>query len=78
MKNEVFHKEVNTMFESYLTIEDVPQILVKDLAKNEILYNINYNNLLFDTNLNIFKISPKGELLPVNNSNFKAVVIKKK
>ena len=75
IKNKEFHEEINEMFKSYLYTENV-KILIKDIAANKILENINYKKILFDSSLNIYKASKDG-FIPIDNPNFKAVVIKK-
>jgi len=75
-KDSTFHSEINNMFESYLHMDDIPKILVKDVAKDRVLENIDYTKVFFDTDLNMYKLE-NGMFQRVDNPNFKPVVVKK-
>lgn len=73
MEDEEFHGKVDKMFESRLERHIVR---IKDLENNKILTedDMDYNLVLFDTNLNIYKIK-EGVPHRVDNSNFKAIML---
>jgi len=73
MNNEAFHDKVDKMFESRLKRHS---IRIKDIERDRILGDneINYNRVLFDSNLNIYKIVDGVPVL-VENDNFKALWI---
>lgn len=77
IKDQKFHSDVNRIFQSYLHKEDEPIILIKDKGKGELLGKIDYSKVLFDKDLNIYKIDKDGGLKKVEDSNFIAVVVKK-
>jgi len=68
-----FHDRVDKMFESKL---DRNFIRIKDLANDKILdgNDMNYDLVMFDSNLNIYKFV-NGVPTLVENENFKAVYI---
>ena len=74
MSDENYYNEVDVMFEKHLNQGQNTQIKIKDLSKNVVLEDMNYNLVVFDQNLNIYKIK-EGRLIPVDNPNYKAVVI---
>jgi hypothetical protein len=76
--NAQFHADINKMFESYLADDAKPKIMVIDTKKNEILTDKKIDdNVLFDSNLNMYKKQTDGTYEIVNNVNFDAVVVKK-
>jgi len=76
--NKEFYKKVDEMFENNLNYEEVPIIRIKDLKENKILENINYKLVVFDSNLNMYKLQENGCLTLVDNPNFKPMVVYKK
>ena len=75
MEDEKFHAHADVMFASYLGEEQVPKIMIYDNKKKEVLPNLDYDLLLFDQNLQIYKkVDDKIEL--VENPDFKAVVVR--
>ena len=77
MNDNKFHSDVEALFESYLSIKNRGKVLVKDKKKNQIVTKMNYNKVLFDSNLNIYKIDNSGKAVLVTDSNFEAVVVKR-
>lgn len=73
MEDKEFHDKVNEMFEGKLKRY---VIRIKDLANNKILTenDMNYDKVLFDSNLNIYKID-NGIPVLVENQNFKAILL---
>ena len=73
MEDKEFHDKVNEMFEGKLKRY---VIRIKDLANNKILTesDMNYDKVLFDSNLNIYKIDGGMPVL-VENQNFKAILL---
>ena len=73
MEDIEFYNKVDELFESKLkrTI-----IRVKDLDKDIILGDgdMNYNKVLFDSELNIYKMDD-GKITMVDTNSFKAIVI---
>ena len=58
MSDENFYKEIDFMFESYLSAkEEQFQIRIKDISKDKILSDtdMNYSKVFFDSDLNIYK-----------------------
>ena len=77
IKNAQFHSDINKMFESYLATEPKPRIMVRDLKRDMILTDGKiYENVLFDSNLNMYKLHTDGTHKLVDNKNFDAVVVK--
>lgn len=79
MSNENFYKEIDLMFESYLSAKkDKLQIRIKDLSKGKILSNadMNYSKVFFDSEMNIFKRSQDGFIELVQDDKFEAVIVK--
>lgn len=76
MENQIFHSDIDRMFESYLQKEDEPRIMIIDLEKNQILNAMDYSRVFFDKTLNIYKIEKDGAIKKVDNPNFRAVVVK--
>jgi hypothetical protein len=74
MPNEGFYKEVDDVFESHLKDGQTSRIRIKDLKTGNILEDMDYNLVVFDDKLNIYKVK-NGGLKPVDNTNFKAVII---
>lgn len=68
-----YHQEIDLMFHKKLFMREIT-IFIKDLEKNEILYDLDYNLVVFDNNLNIYKLK-EGVLIPVDNPNFQAIVV---
>lgn len=78
IKNREFHSDMDRIFESYLSQEDKPQIMIKDKRSEKIIEDMNYSKVFFDTDLNIYKKDKNsGALIKVDNPDFEAVVIKK-
>lgn len=73
MEDKEFHDKVIEMFEGKLKRYVVR---IKDIANNKILTesDMNYDKVLFDSNLNIYKIDGGIPVL-VENSNFKAILL---
>jgi hypothetical protein len=79
MSDENFYKEIDFMFESYLSAkEEQFQIRIKDISKDKILSDtdMNYSKVFFDSDLNIYKKNMEDRLELVNNDNFQAVLTK--
>jgi hypothetical protein len=79
MSDENFYKEIDFMFESYLSAkEEQFQIRIKDISKDKILSDtdMNYSKVFFDSYLNIYKKNMEDRLELVNNDNFQAVLTK--
>jgi len=77
IKNAQFHSDINKMFESYLANEPKPRIMVRDLKRDMILTDDKiYGNVLFDSNLNMYKLQDDGTHKLVDNKDFDAVVVK--
>jgi hypothetical protein len=79
MSDESFYKEIDFMFESYLSAkEEKLQIRIKDVSENKILSDsdMNYSKVFFDSNLNIYKKNTEGGLELVNSDNFQAIITK--
>lgn len=79
MSDKKFYKEIQFLFESYLTPKrDRLQLRVKNIEKDSILSNeeINYSKVFFDTELNLYKLDKTGKLIKVENDNFESVVMK--
>ena len=68
-----FHDRVDKMFESRLHRNI---IRIKDLEKNKILTedDMNYGKVLFDYDLNIYRVID-GIASLVENSNYKAIML---
>jgi lysine/ornithine N-monooxygenase len=73
MEDKEFHDKVNDMFEEKLRRYVVR---IKDVANDKILAesDMNYDRVLFDSNLNIYKIE-NGVPVLVENQNFKAILL---
>jgi len=73
MEDKEFHDKVDRLFESKLKRHI---IRIKDMKKGNILTedDMNYSKVFFDSNLNIYKMVD-GELLEVENKNFKALLL---
>lgn len=79
MSDEKFYKEVQFLFENYLSPKkDKLQIRIKDEKKNLILSetDMNYSKVFFDSELNIYKLDKEGKIIRVDNENFEAVVMR--
>ena len=77
MSDEKFHKEIKFILESHLSPKkDNLQIRVKDVSKDSVLEDMNYSKVLFDSELNIYKIDKDGKIVKVDNENFEAIVMK--
>ena len=68
-------KKTEKIFENYLEYDEIPKIRVFDSKNNTILENIPYNRVFFDADFNVYKIDGKGFLVPVNNPDFKAMIV---
>lgn len=73
MEDKEFHDKVDKMFESRLKRHIVR---IKDLESEKILTedDMNYSKVLFDSNLNIYKVVD-GKPMLVENPNFKAILL---
>lgn len=82
MSDEKFFEEIGFMFESHLSPKrDKLQLRIKDVTKDSILEeskSMNYSKVLFDSELNIYKLDSNGKPVLVENENFEAVVMKQK
>ena len=80
MSDTNFYQEVKFLFESYLSPKrDKLQIRIKDIEKDSILEeskSMNYSRVLFDSEMNIYKINAQGIPVLVENENFEAIVMK--
>jgi hypothetical protein len=79
MSDKLF-QEVNLMFETHLTpTKHKLQLRIKDISKDTILpesKSMNYSKVLFDSDMNIYKVDSEGRAILVENENFEAVVMK--
>lgn len=73
VNEQVFFETCNNMLKETLKMN---KIRVFDIKKNITLSDkdMNYSKVLFDLNLNIYKITDSG-IEKVNNENFKAVIV---
>ena len=72
-----FHNAIKAnIFEKYLKPIMKKRIMVFDKKNNRILETIDYNLLLFDSNMNIYK-SINGNIQKVDNPDFEAIQIEK-
>ncbi len=79
MSDEKFYKEVDLMFEQYLTPKkDNLGIRIRNIEKNKILSDsdMNYSKVFFDSNLNLYKVDSEGSISRVDNPNFEVIVVK--
>lgn len=80
MSDTSFYQEVKFLFESYLSPKrDKLQIRIRDIEKDSILEeskSMNYSKVLFDSEMNIYKINAQGIPVLVENENFEAIVMK--
>lgn len=79
MGDEIFYKEIDLMFEGYLSAkEDNLQIRIKDISNSKILTesDMNYSKVFFDSDLNIYKKNIEGGLELVSNDKFQATIVK--
>ncbi len=73
MKNEQFHSDIDTMFESYLSVNERPVLrITKD---GVVLTKMPYGKVLFDSELNIYKKNEDGTIELVTDPHFKVVVV---
>ena len=73
MENQQFHSDVEKMFKSYLS-EGEPRIMV---AKDGVIITkMPYAKVVFDSDLNIYKIKEDGTLQRVEDPAFSGVVVK--
>jgi hypothetical protein len=80
MKDEARYKEIDLMFETYLSAKrDSLKIRVKDTSKEKIYESneMNYSKVFFDSELNIYKIDEEGKLVKIEKENFEAVVMRR-
>lgn len=82
MSDEKFFEEIDFMFESHLSPKrDKLQLRIKDVTNDSILEeskSMNYSKVLFDSDLNIYKLDANGKPVLVENANFETVVMKQK
>jgi hypothetical protein len=79
MSDENFYKEIDFMFESYLSAkEEQFQIRIKDISKDKILSDtdMNYSKVFFDSDLNIYKKNIEDRIELVNNDNLEWIIKK--
>ncbi|MDG1950937.1 MAG: hypothetical protein P8J32_09060 [bacterium] len=79
VQNEQFHSDVDRIFESYLSTEPTPKIMVRNTKTDQVMEQsakMNYSKIFFDSDLNIYKIDNAGTLVKVETSDFDAVVVK--
>ena len=74
MDNDFF-KKVDKMFEDKLAYEDRIVIRIENVKDKTILENINYNYLLFDSNLNMYKLQPDGKYVKIIVDGFRPVIV---
>lgn len=82
MSDEKFYQEIDFIFENHLSPKKDNLLLrIKDLSKDLILEDsktMNYSKVLFDSDLNIYKIDKEGKIVRIDSDNFEAVVLKQK
>lgn len=73
VNEQVFFNACNNMLKETLRLN---KVRIFDVKKNSVLSekDMNYSKVLFDSDLNIYKITDSG-IEKVNNENFKAVII---
>lgn len=79
MNDTKFYKEIQFLFESYLSPKKDSLVLrVKNIEKDSILAEteMNYSKVFFDSDLNIYRIDKEGKITKVDNDNFEAVVMR--
>jgi len=74
MENNFFQK-TKDMFAKHLDYDEIENLRVLDVTTGQIL-NIDYNLVLFDSDMNFYKKDERGNWMVVNNPNFKAIVAK--
>ena len=79
MSDNKFYKEIQFLFETYLSPKkDNLQLRVRNVEKDSILSEteMNYSKVFFDSDLNLYKIDKEGKLVLIENDNFEAVVMR--
>ncbi len=71
-KDQKFFETCDQMFANTLKLN---KIRVFDIKNNTVLHDMNYSKVLFDNELNIYKKLDDGNIVKVDNPNFKGVVI---
>lgn len=77
LQNGVFHSDINLIFESFLKKEEEPKVVIYDQEKQKIIMEMNYDKVVFGSDMTIYKIKKDGTLQKIDNPNFQAVVIKR-
>jgi hypothetical protein len=77
MSDEKLFEEIKIMFENHLTHKkDRVKLLIKDIEKDTVLSSISYSKVLFDSEMNIYKINDSGIPIMIDNDNFESVIVK--
>lgn len=78
--NDKLFEEVKLMFETHLTpTKHKLQLRIRDISKDTILpesKSMNYSKVLFDADMNIYRLDAEGRPTLVENENFETVVMK--
>jgi hypothetical protein len=81
MNENEFMNDVDSMFKKKLEQDPEYKILVKDKIENKIFQEndpgFNYSKVLFDRDLNIYKLNTDGTITKVESANFVAQILKK-
>lgn len=81
MSEQNFMNDVDSMFEEKLKQDPEYKILVKDKMENKVFQEndpgFNYSKVLFDRDLNIYKLNTDGTVTRIESANFVAQILKK-
>ncbi len=73
MADEQFHSDIDKMFEYYL--KETPKPLLRVCKDGKVITKMNYDKVVFDAEMNIYKILPNGTIERVRDPEFTAVAI---
>ena len=75
--SDKFYEKTDKMFGDKLFYEPKNVIRVKNIKEDKILgvLDLNYSKLMFDSNLNMYKLDEGGIWTLVNNENFKPIIV---
>ncbi len=68
-----FFGQMDEVFKGILDV-DKGKIIVVDSETEKPIPGVKYDKMLFDSELNMFKIDNEGKIVPITNPKFKAIL----
>ncbi len=71
--SKIFFEEIDGVFKNILDT-DKGKIIIVDATTEQPIVGVKYDKMLFDTELNMYKINSDGKITSITNPKVKAII----